>query len=229
MADKFRYSILYVQDTGVHRVMDIIKEHVPRERVEVFYPCMEYYRRDIKAVKIKAIFPSYLFLYTDMNIKEVHEILREYRAEFNTAFRELSLSEKRVSDSDFLFRDDSDDGLLELSDVSEGEKEYLDYLRKGDGLLKMSSGYEYNDKNGNKRYVVMEGPLKPYEDKITKVDKHNRRAYLRFSINNEQAQAGFSCLPRTHWYPEADTRIVKLSDNSEVDLGKLQKSIMGIK
>ena len=36
-----------------------------------------YYRRDEKKVRIKAIFPEYVFLYTDMNMKEVYQMIRD--------------------------------------------------------------------------------------------------------------------------------------------------------
>ena len=89
----------------------------------------------------------------------------------------------------------------------------------------MSSGYECVDK-GKKTYVVMEGPLKAYEDRIVAVDKHNRKAFLEFEFNGRRAQAGFNCMPKAHWFPEEDSQVVKLSDNTEVDLTELMRNIM---
>ena len=87
--------------------------------------------------------------------------------------------------------------------MDEQEEWFLNYLREGNGLLTMSSGYEYEiqihkskkEKKAIKKYKVMEGPLKVYEDKIKKVDKHERLAFLDFEVNGWCAQAGFNCLP----------------------------------
>ncbi len=220
----FRYCILYVNDDKLRRVMDVIKRHLPEDRGTVFYPLMEYYRRGDKEVKTKPMFPGYVFLYTDLNIKEVHDLLSSNHGEINTGLRELALSSMRKSDPNILFKDDESD-VFELSDVYSDEKEFLDYLREREGLLKMSSGYE----EGKQHYVVMEGPLKVYEKKIKSVDKHNRKAFLEFEINGKRAQAGFNCMPKAHWFPNKDASVVKLDDGSEVDLNELKNNWMTIR
>ena len=235
MSDRqFRYCILYITKAEQQRVINILRENIDEDRGEVFYPCMEYYRRDAKKVMTKPIFPGYVFLYTDLNMKEVHDIVREHRVEINSRIRELALARELMSDKNFLYSKEDEDMMFVLSDVNSEETGFLDYLRKGNGLLTMSSGYEtvekYRDKNKRekvkKSYVVMEGPLKAFEKKIRKVDKHERRAYLEFEINGSWAQAGFNCLPKAHWYPDKDSRIVKLTNGVEVDLDELKKSIM---
>ena len=132
---KKRYCILYIQDSEQHKLINLIEKYMSKEHGEVFYPCMEYYRRDAKAVKVKPIFPGYVFLYTDFNIKEVHNMIREHRAEISSGMRELRLSEQWMSDKNFLFADNEGTGLFDLSDVSEEEEKFLDYLREGNGLL----------------------------------------------------------------------------------------------
>lgn len=217
---------------------NIIEKHLPKGRGEVFYPCMEYYRRDDKKVQVKAVFSNYLFLYTDLNIKEVHELVREHRVEIASGIRELALSERWMSDPNFLFTDNDDNKFYELSDVDEDETEFLDYLRLGNGLLSMSYGYEYEvqkkKKKGEKkaksetRYVVMEGPLKIYENKIRRIDKHNRMAFLKFEIKGRQAQAGFECKPKAHWFPQKDSQIMYLDDGTEFDVSELKRSVMTV-
>ena len=121
--------------------------------------------------------------------------------------------------------------------MDEQEEWFLNYLREGNGLLAMSSGYEYEiqihkskkEKKAIKKYKVMEGPLKVYEDKIKKVDKHERLAFLDFEVNGWCAQAGFNCLPRSHWEPKNDSNIVRFDDGSEADLAELKNKIMTIK
>ena len=234
-----RYCILYIQEAEHQKLINIIRKHMPKERGEVFYPCMEYYRRDVKAVKVKPIFPGYVFLYTDLNIKEVHNMIRDHRAEINSGMRELALAKEWMADKNFLISKADDDKLYDLSDVDEEEAKFLDYLRKGNGLLTMSSGYEVVEKipskKGNKKedikrtYVVMEGPLKVYEKKIKKVDKHERLAYLGFEINGNRAQAGFNCLPKAHWFPDENSKIVTFADGTETDLTELERKVMTVK
>lgn len=235
MHDGFRYCVLYIRDTEHQSVKKAIEKRLPKNRGYVFYPCMEYYRRDDKEVKIRAIFPGYIFLYTDLDIKEVHELMLKLHIETRLGAQELALSERRMSNPDFLLEEDDTMKLYDLSDVDDDEAAFFDCLREGNGLLSMSSGYEerteYERKNGKgveilKKYVVMEGPLKTYEDKIMDVDKHNRRAYLAFEINRRYAQAGFNCLPKAHWFPDGNSEIITLSDGTELDITELKRSVM---
>ena len=217
---KFGYRILYIQDGARNKLMNLLKRHLPKGRGEAFYPCMEYYRRGDKEVKIRPMFPGYVFLYTDLNMKEVHSLIWFHRQELFASTRELALAQERASDIGVLLKADNHE-IFELSDVSSDEAEFLDPLREAGGLLAMSGGYEIS-KN---RYMVMEGPLKYYADKIIDVDKHNRKAFLKFEVNGRHAQAGFNCYPRAHYYPKNDSKIVMLSDGTEVDLSELKKKM----
>lgn len=218
---KFRYCVLYIRDIEQQKLKGAIGRNLPGEHGEAFIPRMELYRRGEKKVKEVSIFPGYVFIYTDFDMKEIHGVLRNCRAELNAAFKELAFTERWMGDPDSLYQEPEDGNLCDLSDLDEEEADFLDLLRQGDGLLAMSCGYEEN-----KKYHVMEGPLKAYEDKIQKVDKHNRKAFLRFEINGRQVRAGFECRPRTHWFPEGETRTATLADGTEVDLEELKKNIM---
>lgn len=223
MGNGFRYCVLYMQGTEQHRLKSIIEKYLPQGRGEVFIPRMELYRRGEKEIKEVSIFPGYVFLYTDMSIREVHEMLNGCRVELNSALRELALRERRMSGQGFPYGEEEDGALREMSDLDEEETEFLDLLREGGGLLAMSCGYEED-----KKCHVMEGPLKAFENKIDRLDKHNRKAFLRFEINGRQARAGFECKPKTHWFPKENSQIVKLSDGTEVDLEELVQKIMEI-
>lgn len=193
---------------------------MPKENGEAFIPCMELYRRGKKKVEKVPIFTGYVFLYTSLNIKEVHEMLMGCRAGLKHTFRELALQVWWMDAPDFLCDERGDCGIYGLSDLNGEESEFLDMLRQGNGLLSMSCGYEEN-----KKYHVMEGPLKAYEDKIQKVDKHNRKAFLRFEIHGRQARAGFECKPKAYWFPGEETKIVTISDGTEVDLEELKRRL----
>ncbi len=222
--ENFKYCVLFLRDIDHQKFENLFKRVIPEGRGEVFYPLMEYYRRGDKSVKIRAIFQGYLFLYTNLSIKDIHEMIIAHRRDVDSWIRELSLSEKWRSETEDAFYNDQN-GVFELSDVSGEETEFLDLLRTGDGLLKMSGGYD----DGNNRFVVMEGPLKAFENKIVSVDKHNRKAFLEFDINGNRAQAGFNCYPKSHYFPEENTKIFKLDDGTEIDLTELQNKVMTVK
>ena len=221
MGKSYRYCVLYIQDAEQHKLKGRIEKQLPKGHGEVFIPRMELYRRGEKKVKEITIFSGYVFIYTDLNIREVHEMLKGCRTELNSQVRELALREYRMSEPNFLYERSEGDSLFELSDLDDEETVFLDTLRAGNGLLSMSAGYEENEK-----YHVMEGPLKAFEDKIEKLDKHNRKAFLRFELNGRQARAGFECKPKTCWFPKENTKIAKLSDGTEVDLGELARKAM---
>jgi len=220
---KFRYCVLYVPGAEQHRLKNFIGQYLSGGTGEAFIPRMELYKRGEKRAEEAPMFPGYVFLYTCLGVKEVHEILKACRARLDVPFRELALQARRLEGLDnpyALYGGPGEDDICDLSDLDEEEAEFLDVLRLGGGLLAMSRGYEEN-----KRYHVMEGPLKAYEDKIQKVDKHNRKAFLRFEIHGRQARAGFECKPKAYWFPKEGTQIVTLSDGTEVDLAELKRSL----
>ena len=258
MNKKFHYHVIYISSSKEQLLADFMKRHLEEGQGTAFVPRMEYYRRGDKAVKIREMFKGYVFVYSTLNIRELHFLIRRYRRELDAGLRELALRERTTGDPTYPYReyktiaddathpnredkttgtepsgtgilkncgeteplckgleslangsndpDDKDipesseeskEGLYELSDITAEEERFLDTLREGDGLLGMSSGY----RDGTD-IVVMEGPLKAYEDCIDCVDTHNRKAFLAFTVNGRQAQAGFNCRPKTDWFPE---------------------------
>lgn len=217
---KFRYCVLYVQGMEQQKFKRMIEENLFEKKSEVIIPRMEIYKRGKKKVDEICIFPGYVFIYTDLNMKEIHELLKCSQTERDFAFKELALRERRMDNPNFLYEDKKNDGMYGLSDLNNEETEFLDMLRQGNGLLSMSCGYEEDG-----TYHVMEGPLKVYEDKIQKVDKHNRKAFLKFEIHGMQARAGFECKPKSYWFPEEESQIALLSDGTEVDLEELKRKL----
>lgn len=123
---------------------------------EVFIPYMEYYKRREKAIKTKPIFPNYMFIYTSVEPMCLHKKIRDVVGEIRIGVRELGFKEQY--NGKFIGLDEVSEGDMVLyTNVSDAEKQLLDLLRQGDGLLTMSAGYEEN-----KKYIVMEGPLKAY-------------------------------------------------------------------
>ena len=64
---KKRYYILYSQIADQQKLRNRLEIKLVDTGSEVFIPYMEYYKRGEKAVKIKPIFPNYMFIYTDIN------------------------------------------------------------------------------------------------------------------------------------------------------------------
>ncbi|MCR5324884.1 MAG: hypothetical protein K6E85_16630 [Lachnospiraceae bacterium] len=265
---RFHYCVLFTQVAKQARLTEVLKEALPKERGTVFYPCMEYYRRDCGQNAIKPIFPGYIFVRSDMNAAELHEFIKKNRDKAGTYVRELGLraqmeglgtdkesgsfiegGSRGVSGSlvesgsgaegkestggedrhkNYILEKQDDYGL---KDLTEDESRFMDFLLGivvdddnddlddefddfvefeeyedeepssstgfSDGLLRMSYGYQENGK-----YIVMEGPLKVYQDKIIDVNKHDRKAFLDFEVNGYQVRAGFEVKPKKYWFPE---------------------------
>lgn len=196
MNKKFHYHIIYISSSKEQLLADFMKRHLEEGQGTAFVPRMEYYKRGDKAVRIREMFKGYVFVYSCLDIRELHFLIRSYRREIDAGLRELALRERTSGDPNYPYRDYKK-VFYELSDINPEEERFLDMLREGDGLLGMSSGY----RDGTD-IVVMEGPLKAYEDCIDCVDTHNRKAFLAFTVNGRQAQAGFNCRPKTDWFPE---------------------------
>ena len=196
MNKKFHYHIIYISSSKEQLLADFMKRHLEEGQGTAFVPRMEYYKRGDKAVRIREMFKGYVFVYSCLDIRELHFLIRSYRREIDAGLRELALRERTSGDPNYPYRDYKE-VFYELSDINPEEERFLDMLREGDGLLGMSSGY----RDGTD-IVVMEGPLKAYEDCIDCVDTHNRKAFLTFTVNGRQAQAGFNCRPKTDWFPE---------------------------
>ena len=196
MNRKFHYHIIYISSSKEQLLADFMKRHLEEGQGTAFVPRMEYYKRGDKAVRIREMFKGYVFVYSCLDIRELHFLIRSYRREIDAGLRELALRERTSGDPNYPYREYKE-VFYELSDINPEEERFLDMLREGDGLLGMSSGY----RDGTD-IVVMEGPLKAYEDCIDCVDTHNRKAFLAFTVNGRQAQAGFNCRPKTDWFPE---------------------------
>lgn len=224
---KFHYSVLYTPVVKQERLRAVLKEALPEGRGTVFYPCMECWRRDSSQCEIKALFPGYVFIHSDMDRVELHKFVLRHRSELNAYTRELGLNEMRLSNEDLLIeggKDDRENDKYRLTELTEEEAEFLDFLldRDGQGLLTMSYGYREG-----KRYVVMEGPLKAYENRIAHVNRHERKAFLDFHVNGYVVRAGFEVKPKRCWFPEDKNAPQVLADGTEVDLQSLKNKMMG--
>lgn len=217
--NKFHYCVLFTQAAKQEKLKIALGNAFPKDRGMVFIPSMEWWRRGKNEMQLKRLFPGYVFIRSDMGVCEMHEFIRAHRSDVCTFIKELGMYEKRVFGENIL--DDNGDDY-ELKDLTEEETRFLNCMLDESGIIRMSSGYREND-----RYVVMEGPLKTYEERIADVDKHNRMAYLNFKAIGHVAKVGMQLMPKRHWFPDDKTVPMLLGDGTEVDLRKLSKRMMG--
>lgn len=216
--DKFHYSVLFTQTTQQERLKTIIETVFPTERGKVFIPCMEWWRRGKNEKEIRPLFPGYVFILSDMRMKEIHELLKKHRPDIGTFVRELGLSERNASGDPL----EEEDGEYELTDLTKEETDFLNQMLNEEGIMEMSEGY--SDKG---KYFVQKGPLKAYEDLIVDVDRHNKMAYLNFSFRGRVTKAGMELFAKSHYFPKEKDVPMVLPDGSEIDLKELGKRMMG--
>lgn len=132
--------------------------------LQALIPRMEYYRRDHKAYEIKPMFPGYLFIKADMN-----------QVEFDSQL--LSMHDKYGFIKQIKYKDSTA--------LTREEVDLFEHLLDGQGILRMSKAVLVNN-----QAVVMEGPLRYFQDHIVKVDKHNQMAYLDIWFMKHLVKAG---------------------------------------
>jgi len=254
--NKYNYYIVYTTSDQMSRVKEVLKTALSPNGGTAFFPCMESYRRGKEELAIVPLFPGYVFIYTDLSVKEIHDLILQKRRENLITIKELGLRD-RLSEMNELIpgSDDIADDYV-VGGLTEEEEQFMDFLlgvdagtnkdltetaeenaasdsditnasdgmnadeERGEGLLRMSYGYREG-----KRYIVMQGPLKAYEDRIVNVNMHDRKAYLDVRVNGRVVKAGFEVKPRKYWFPEEDQDGVVLNDGTEINLDDLKKSM----
>lgn len=158
------YYVLCVQTQEA----DVFCELLNREKgIYSYCPKFEYYRRDIKGIATKALFPGYVLARTELDQKEFDRVLRKMEV-------------KKGFQKELKF-----EGVSALTDE---EIQVLNMILDQEGVLKMSYGHL-----DNRRIVIDRGPLVGFEQYITKVDKHNH--LLRFDLyflEHQQWNAGIT-------------------------------------
>lgn len=253
-----------------------MRKSLPEGRGTVFYPCVELWWNDTVDTVIRPLFPGYVFIRSDMEREELHDMIVRRRRDILSFVKELKLAEQKNAGGSVSGWEDA-----LLIDLSDDEAEFLDFMlnfkysdggeeaacssaaeakcagqapaedkcvrqalaeaegvgqpsgekarnRKTtkipeEGVIRMSYGYCENGK-----YVVMEGPLRGYEERIVSVDKRKRKAYLDIEINGHMAKAGLGLMGKGHWFPKDRHASAVLEDGTEIDpLGIARKMMSG--
>lgn len=204
----------------------------------MFYPCVELWWNGLEENVIKPLFPGYIFIRSDMEPAELHDLVRKHRGEVLSFVKELHLAEKKAAGEDPFAERGKEPAVFDLSD---DEAEFLDFMlnfRYEDheiskeaakpqkvldvGVLRMSYGYREG-----KRCVIMEGPLKGYEDHIADVNARDRKAYLDIKINGQAVRAGLELKGKKYWFPDDKHASAVLEDGTEVDPAEIARLMMG--
>lgn len=213
---EFHYSVLFTRTEKQSMAGNILSEAFPEERGKIFLPMREYYRRDRKENDTKPMFPGYLFVYSDMDRRELHEFLRSQQKKMPAFIKELGLPEKGFSEEP---EGESGDGM---ADLTEEESRFLDLVLDEKGIQRMSAGYREN----SGKTVVMEGPLTAFSDRIVRTDRHERLAYLNLKFREFDIMAGLEIKPKKYYFPDDEKAPAVLSDGTEVDISELKKRMM---
>ena len=118
---KNHYVVLYTRLLKQWNVTETLRGALPEGKGEVFYPCVEFWWHGENRTKYKALFPGYVFIRSDMEPAELHDMIRRQRKEILSFVKELSISEKRLAGEDAF----GSDGII---DLNEDEAEFFDML-----------------------------------------------------------------------------------------------------
>lgn len=212
----YHYSVLFTRTEKQSEMQKVLSDVFPESRGKIFLPMREYYRRDKKENAIKPLFPGYLFVYSDMGKKELHEFLLSHRGKVASFLKELGRAGQDLSEGEGIFLENT------TTDLTEEESRFLNSVLDGDGIQRMSAGYRESDG----QLIVMEGPLVEYAGRIVKVDRHERTAYLNLKFREIDIAAGLEVKPKRYYFPDMKDVPVALGDGTEVELKELKKRMM---
>lgn len=160
------WYVLYVLSYKKEQLIKYLNKY---KDVEAFAPKYEYYRRVTKDYEVKPMFDGYIFVKSTMNQLEFNSLL-------------MKMSKER-------------DGLLKqlvYPDASALKKEEIEMFNKlldKSYVVKMSQAYLQD-----KRAIIINGPLKYFENDICKVDKYNKVAYLNLLFMDRSIKAGLEII-----------------------------------
>ena len=142
--------------------------YLKRYGVDAFSVKMENYRKDKKCIEIKSAFPGYIFVCSPLPQDAFNDWL------FSLEFKKGLIKQLCYKETTAL--------------RAEEIRVFEQFLDK-DHLFRMSYGHL---KNG--RLVIDHGPLKGFEDYITKYDKRNRLATLDLFFLDQKWMAGVTLM-----------------------------------
>ncbi|MBR1853057.1 MAG: hypothetical protein IJ794_07935 [Lachnospiraceae bacterium] len=214
--DGKHYLVLSTRVAKQRQLAQVLSDRFPHDRGKIFIPEREYWVRKTKTIGRKPLFPGYIFALTDMNQAELHLFARENGVDIQTYVSDLAVREGRFEEAE------ADEDSKAWNELTVEETEFMDRMLDEEGVERMSVGYR--DKG---RYVVMEGPLKGWENHIADSDRHNREAYLNLSFRQHRIIVGLEQKPKSAFFPNGKDEVAVLEDGTEIDTTELSKIMMG--
>lgn len=158
MGDKMYWYIAHVKTGQANKLVSSLNK---QENIEAFIPKKEqwYRARDKRTYVIKELYPDYVFIKSKLNKDE-------FDKKFKVFFRTIK-------------------GLIELLDYQDiypltlDEQSFLEKLFDGGYVIKHTLGNIINS-----RFNAIKGPLIGLEDKIIKLNRHDRFVTLDCTIFN---------------------------------------------
>ena len=255
MGKELHYCVLQTRVLKQWEVARMLNKALPEGKGEIFYPCVELWHNKRDEAVIKPLFPGYLFVRSSLSLSQLHRLIKEHKRYVESFISELHLNTRRNAQDygDYVGSDKED---FFFTDLSDEEAAFLDFMlnftapeelatKQGTnvpdtvidtsgslteavkeklpdrGIFRMSYGYREGSD-----YVVMEGPLKGFEDHIVTVDVRDHKAYLDIKINEHLTRVGLMIKPKKLWFPEEESGEV-LSDGREADISVLKRKMGG--
>lgn len=157
----------YVLNTLSYKTNQVVFNLNKRKCIEAFVPQYEYYHRKTKEYLIKPMFTGYVFVKTELNQLEFNSLLYKMAEEKNGVIGQLVNKE--------------------TSALRKEEIRMFELLLDAYHVVRMSQAYLQDGKA-----VIIEGPLKSFENNIVKVDRHNQYAYLDLSFMDRRIKVGLN-------------------------------------
>lgn len=110
----YHYSVLFTRTEKQSEMLKALSDAFPENRGKIFLPMREYYRRDKKEVGRKPLFPGYLFVYSNMGRRELHQFLSAHRGKVASFLKELGRYEPERQEGF------SEDGAADLTEEESG-------------------------------------------------------------------------------------------------------------
>ena len=161
------WYVLYVMGGREKKILELLNQ---KEDVKAFTPLKEVVHRiqGKRVIVKKPLFPSYVFVETELNPNGFQQSLIQYRSQISGILKELKYEN-------------------DISALSAEERAYLEGLMDREHNVRLSKGEILDGE-----VIITEGPLKGYESNIIRIDRHKRRAILNVRMNNQDLQVDVS-------------------------------------
>lgn len=161
------WYVLYVMGGRERKILELLNQ---KDEIKAFTPLKEVVHRvqGKRVVVKKPLFPSYVFLETELSPKVFRQAMLQYKSQISGILKELKYDD-------------------DISALSTEERAYLEGLMDEGHNVRLSKGEILDGE-----VIITEGPLKGYESNIIRIDRHKRRAILNVRMNNRDMNVDVS-------------------------------------